>query len=102
MLLFELFNGARPDHLGIIPNFLNENDPDPAREQFNYHYSHGGGWRPFNGFTMNEDKSITYPDDPPLPLLAEAKFRNETIRIYPHAWVAIVQEDGEFEISRMD
>lgn len=88
--------------LGYIPSFLNERDPRPAREQFDAHYQHGGGWVPFNGFVMLPDGSLKYPDDPPLPILAETKLRDETIRYYPHSWVCIIQPDGSHEISRMD
>lgn len=28
--------------------------------------------------------------------------KHETIYLYQHAWVCIVQEDGSFEVSRMD
>lgn len=48
------------------------------------------------------ERGITFPGDPMMPLLAEAKLGKETIRIYDCAWVAIVQEDGSFEISRID
>lgn len=90
----------RPDMLGYIPTFLNEDDPRPVREQFNHAYS--GGWRPFPGFEMLPNGDMAYPGDPPTELLAETKLRNETIRFYDCAWVAIVQPDGSFEVCRMD
>jgi hypothetical protein len=93
-----------PEHLGIIPGMLNSRDPRPAREQFDEHYVHGGGWRPFQGFTMNpETFAIKYPGDPAHKALAEIVFRpEERIFFYESAWVAIVQKDGTYEISRMD
>lgn len=88
--------------LGFIPDFLHEGNPKSAKEQLHNNYGHGGGWRPFPGFKMNEKKQLTYPGDPPTIPLAEGKLREETIIIYQHAWVAIVQPDGTFEVARMD
>lgn len=91
---------ATPAMLGYIPNFLNEQDPRPAREQINSNYV--SGWHPFPGFTMLPDGNMTYPGDPPTLLLAECQFRNETVRFYDCSWVAIVQPDGSFEVCRLD
>jgi hypothetical protein len=51
---------------------------------------------------MLKNGNIKYPGDPQNKLLFEAKLRDETIRVYEHAWVAIAQPDGSFEIARMD
>jgi hypothetical protein len=91
---------ARPDHLGFIPSFLHEGDPRPAREQINENYV--SGWSPFHGITMDEG-CLRYPGDPPFPLIAESKLRDETIRLYfPGAWVAIIQPDGSYEVAKID
>jgi hypothetical protein len=92
---------ATLDMLGYIPQFLDENDPRSAREQFDAHYGHGGGWRPFKGHVM-QPNGLKYPGDPLTLLLAETKLRDEIIKFYQHAWVAIVQPDGSYEIARMD
>lgn len=88
--------------LGFIPDFLSEADPRSAREQFNANYSHAGGWKPFKGFTMLKNGNLKYPGDEPTRLLAETRLRDETIRFYQHAWVAVIQTDGSYEICRMD
>lgn len=92
--------------LGLIPQFFNEEDPRSAREQIAANYSFGGGWSPLSGWKMAEDGTITYGEgedqDPPLKVLSEAKMRDETIRFYAHAWVAIVQPDGSYEVARID
>jgi hypothetical protein len=93
---------ATPDMLGYIPSFLSEDNPRPAREQINTAYAHGGGFQPFIGFKMLPDGSLKYPDDPPTLLLAETTLRHETIRFYQHSWLAIIQPDGTFEITRVD
>ena len=92
------------DMLGYIPGFLSEADPRPAREQFDENYAHGGGWRPQTGFLM-VDKTrmrIMYPGDPPMVPLCMTSLRDETIYLYPHEYVLILQPNGDFEISRMN
>lgn len=93
---------ANEDHLGHIPDFLSEDDPQSAKEQIHKNYSHGGGWVAMKGFEMDPDGSLLYRGDPPTLLLYEAKLRDEAIRVYQHAWVAIVQSDGTFEVARLD
>ena len=46
------------EHLGLLPMMLDPSDPRPAREQFDENYQHGGGWRPFNGFTLHDDAAV--------------------------------------------
>lgn len=90
-------------HLGFIPSFLSEYDPRPAREQLDQNYAHGGGWSPMPGWQLQSDgESLRYPGDPVLHPLAEAKLRDETIRFYDCAFVAIFQPDGSFEVDRLD
>ena len=96
-----IYPGFTEEMLGLIPMLLWNSDPRPAREQLHERYAHGGGWSPFQGFVMTET-GIKYPGDPEMKLYAETKLRDETIRLYECAWVAIVQPDGSYEISRMD
>jgi hypothetical protein len=103
MIQFELLHPKMTmEHLGLLPSFLDVNDPRPAREQFHQNYAHGGGWSPFDGFEMRKGHSIKYPGDPVHKPLAQAKLRDELIVFYDYAWVAIIQPDGSFEIARMD
>lgn len=100
---WEYLHPRAEDYLGFIPLFLDEYNPAPAKEQFNHNYAHGGGWSPINGFTFDpETLTITYPGDPPHEAVAKAKLRDETIIVYPFAWVLILQPDGSYEVSRMD
>ena len=57
---------------------------------------HGPRGRPQYGDPEEEDA------DPLLSPLALTKFNDELILIYPYAYVAIVQQNGSFEVSRMD
>ncbi len=73
-----------------------------------------GKWSDFNASQSNRgamlftytptDHSLRYPGDPALFPLAYATLpaTGETIFVYPHAWVCIVQPDGEFTIDRRD
>ena len=86
--------------VGYLPSFLHEEDPRPAREQFDQRYIHGG-WRPTSGGTIR-NFVMYYPGDPPLVPIAMITFRDEIILLYPGDFVAIVQPDGSFEVARMD
>ncbi len=102
MMTWRLLNPrVTPEHLGLIPHFLDEDDPRPAKEQFNERYVFGG-WQPFEGFTLRKDNSLMYPGDPPTRPLAQTKLRDELVVFYDHQWVAIIQPDRSFEVCRMD
>ena len=92
------------EHLGLIPSMLDDEDPAPAREQFDRSYQHGGGWRPFPGHIMGRDyRTLEYPGDPPSHALALTRLRDEIIVLFEHAWVAVIQaKDGTYEVCRMD
>lgn len=98
-----LVHPEAPEALGYIPNFLSVADSRPAKEQFNERYVFGG-WRPFGTgqWTMNDKFELMYPNDPPLRPVAWTMLRDERIVVYVHAWVAIIQPDGSFEVCRMD
>lgn len=92
------------DYLGYLPLMWDEADPRKAVEQVDTNYAHGGGWSPMSGWTYDPDtKSLKYPGDPVYhPVARYVLHGEEEIIVYPHAWVAIVQIDGAFEVARMD
>lgn len=100
-----IFTGS-PSMWGLILSFLDEDDPRPAREQFNDRYI--AGWNKFEGFTMVDPKKrvIQYRgadgNDPPLAPLSDILFRKERLLIYDYGWVMIVQPNGSWEVARMD
>jgi hypothetical protein len=57
---------ATPEMLGYLPDMISDEDPRPAREQFDANYRQGGGWSPFPGFTLMPDDTLEYPGDPPV------------------------------------
>ena len=87
---------------GSIPNFLDEKDPRPAREQFNERYRAGWvpgpEWLKFNRKTL----LLTYPGDPPMQPISLLPFRSEILLLYPSSWMLILQRDGKWEAARMD
>lgn len=102
MIQFELLHPKMThQHLGLLPEFLYESDPRPAKEQFNERYVYGG-WDSFKGFELTPSNALVYPGDPPQIPLAQAKLRDELIVFYNHDWVAIIQPDRSFEVCRMD
>jgi len=93
-----------PDVLGYIPSFIEEEDERPVKEQFNERYAFGGGWQPSDGWKINDNLVMTtkYPEDPPMNPIAMVMVGEETVLMYPHAMIAIIQKDGTYEVARMD
>lgn len=103
MIIWELLHPAMTvDVLGYIPDWLDDRNPSPAKAQLHANYLHGGGWHPFNGFTLTNNNILLASGDPPLHPLAQCYLRNELIVVYAHSWVAIIQPDHSFEVCRMD
>ena len=103
MTLPIIMAGGHPDDWGLIPGFLDTDDPRTAREQFDAHY----GWSKFEGFRWNDDTGeLIYGDgeghEPPLKPISKIFFRDEIITLFPHAWVMVTQPDESWEIARMD
>jgi hypothetical protein len=90
------------DVWGFIPSFLYADDPRPAREQFNERYV--GGWMPGPpGLVFDFDTvTLTYPGDPPMTPISAMQFRTEWVLLFPSDWVLILQQDGSWEVARMD
>jgi hypothetical protein len=90
------------DVWGYIPGFLRDDDPRPAREQFNERYS--SGWVPGPpGLSFDFDTAtLSYPGDPPMTLISAMLFRDEVILLFQSSWVLILQRDGSWEVARMD
>lgn len=91
------------DMVGLLPMIFDPSDPRPAADQANDRYAHGGGWRPNGKFKrLGSEIAIQYPGDPPLKGVAVAALNDETIVVFQHAWVMVIQPDGTYEIARMD
>lgn len=88
-----------PAMLGYVPEFFSELDDRSAAEQVAANYI--GGWHPLAGFRMLGD-TLCFPGDPPMHPLAMSRLRDERLLFYPSSWLAIVQADGAYEVSRVD
>jgi hypothetical protein len=103
MVNFQILD-ARITHedLGLLPMFLNPENPKSAKDQIDDSYQHGGGWRPFKGFKLGADNTLSYPNDPALHPIAQTKVGQELVVVYPYGWVAVIQPDRSFEVARVD
>lgn len=90
---------ADMEMLGLVPFFIQDDDPDNAAQQIAKRYI--AGWDPMKGFKVLPT-GIVYPGDEERILLAETTLRKETIRFYRGAWVGIFQPDGSHEIALVD
>ena len=100
----QLTNRDMSDFVGFIPLMISTTSDMPMTEQLNNGYNHGGGWRPFTDFVVNdEDDTIKYPGDPAyLPIAYAEHPSGEKVYVYEHSWVRVRKLDGTDEISRMD
>ena len=97
-----LAQGIVDEDLSLLSDVFYDNDPRPAAAQIDTNYAHGGGYNPTDGFTLNADNSLSYPGDEPLKVLAKATLRDEQLYLYDGEFVAVVQPDRSFAVTRMD
>jgi hypothetical protein len=94
---------------GMLPEILRPDDPRPVKEQLNDRYSHGGGFMASKGFTFKKegDKAIlSYEiedDDPEIyQEWSRSKVNDEELYLFDASFMAIVQPDGTYEVTRVD
>lgn len=106
------------DIVGIVPTFLHYEDDRSIRAQIEDRYSHGGGWRPIEGFRVHEEPDrlpkIYYPaseegkkhgeEDEWYDPLAFGMFRNVDIYAFSSGLFLFrfKPEDGGDVVVRMD
>jgi hypothetical protein len=89
--------------LGFLPDMISEDVDLPVAKQLATTYAHGGGWNPQSGFILDKQTlKLTYPGDPPMYPLAVSMLRKELLLFYPFSYLLILQQDGSFEIARVD
>ena len=94
--------------LGYIPSFFSEDDPRSATDQINDRYAHGGGWHPLDGVVVLVTGTIVFPGDDETPAttlkpIAMTRLREETIFVYPGAFVMIYNKPtGKYEVAMID
>ena len=98
---------------GMLPSIFWKGDERPASEQLDERYSYGGGFSPLDGGweldTLNvieegmpEFYTLTYPNDSPVNEIGRAQLNDETLVFFQHSWLAIIQSDGSFVVTRVD
>lgn len=95
---------ANINMLGYVPLFLMQSDQRRASEQINERYVYGG-WHPSPGMPWSWDAKtydLRFPGDPMFRPIAKYVLRDEVILLYPSAITLIGQQDGTFEVSRLD
>lgn len=95
------------EHLtGLLPLIISDRDPRPVKDQIEDRYAHGGGYRPLNGFKLKRPATsvlyLHYPGDPPFYEVARTQVRDELVVLFDSSFVAIIQPDGSFAVTRMD
>jgi len=98
--MIAILKGHRPGELGFLPEMIDQDDPRPAKEQFDANYQYGG-WQPIEKFTA-KGFVLNYPGDPPFEPIAMWPLREEMIVVYRYGFVAVFQKDGSFECARLD
>lgn len=88
----------------LLTHIIRSSDPRPVVDQVNDRYSHGGGWRKFEGFKWDrEAMTIEYPEDPVYHAAARCEVSpTETVYVFPFAWVLIDRGGDDWEIARLD
>lgn len=98
-----------PEMLGMLPMILSEHDRRPAAVQIEERYQHGGGYAPHGKgkWRLSDqdtllDAQLYYPGDRPLREIARLRLETETVFVFEHAFVAILGDDEELNVTRMD
>jgi hypothetical protein len=95
------------DILGFLPEILRQDDPRSAAAQIEDRYSHGGGWSPFGRGQWQWSRDgmvLQFPGDPPMKPVAALllPLSNEYCLLFPHQMMLVLQQDGSFEVTRLD
>lgn len=101
------------EHLGFLPMILLPESRMPVMAQLNARYAHGGGYMPLpneDEFTVNIDRNdpgasqLQYPGDPVFKPWGWCwfPFTSELVVVFDAALTVILQEDGSYNIVRLD
>lgn len=107
---------VEPYAMQLINEIFQDDDPRDAKEQLaerydTYHMECGtrgfrlqGNWRTPGEAVIQfwEDGVAEDAQDSPLPEIARATLRDETLILMVYDWLVIVQPDGAFEVTRVD
>jgi len=94
--------------LGMIPAWIDPNQEDPLWYQVHENYAHGGGWRDYDGFTVERGSGgrryvLSHAGDPDMREIARLQTASEVLVMFPYSWVLWQNlDDGETKIARID
>lgn len=103
--------GLTTPDLFFLRAIFQETDPAKAADQIHLRYAHGGGFHPMDGWTLHDGweapggTRLTYgsgQDATHAREMARATLRDETLVLLDHAFLAIIQKDGAFKVTRVD
>jgi hypothetical protein len=99
--IVEVHAGAL-ERAGLIPGFLDPDDPRPAAGQFGENYA--GGWHPMKGWELDTGTwRLTFPGDCSLVPYLLIRLRDEMVFVYPFSWVLVFDTaTGAWQVARLD
>lgn len=89
------------DACGLIPHFLQDDDLTMVGS-LNLRYEFGGAGDGKSMAKIDERGVHTYPSDPPQYPYMKIERGEETMWIYPRAFIAIHKADGTWHHARID
>ena len=102
-----LYQWSHPHLIGYLGQIFLNGTGETAQEQLNQRYAHGGGFHPFEGFILagadeTDAATITYPKDPPMREVSRLSLNEQTLILFEHQWLAIVEADNSYRVTRVD
>lgn len=84
-MMWKAYHPRAFDFMGLIPEFLSEDNPEGAAAQFEGNYKRGGGWCPLGGWVFDPATNTIKRNRPQRvhKPVAETMLRDERIIVYP-------------------
>lgn len=84
--------------MGLIPYWLDADDPRSAYDQF----EEKRVFDTMRGFTLVDGIALKYPGDPLMYPYATCEFHGERVMVYVEGWACIVHADHSIQVARLD
>ena len=90
--------------LGFLPEWVTPAASPSMVDEIHNNYGHGGGWRDFEGFTVDRSTgAMMYPDDPVQYPIAQMVGHSEVLWLYTSSWVTVMDRaTGQCRTARID
>jgi len=102
---------SNPESTGLLPMIILPTDPQPAKVQINQRYDYGGGFYKFKAFELVGNFNapinqlrLAFPGEPHYFEMSRIylPLSKELVVLFQLAFVAIILEDGTFEVTCVD